>query len=267
MLSGDLAYVHSYRVADRVAGLVQLAKTKQKAIVKEYTIADDGVPEWVPVEKDPVELLADTKWLKHEPLRQSAIDMERGTTVHEVVPLWWDHHMGIRRLDEGDLFNWVENQIADEQRRCDPNDVYPYCLSLWRWLERYAPAIMACDCPVFHDALGYAGTIDVIWVLDSRVWLVDLKSSKATAIDHACQIAAYRHAQFAGNRDTQKRTRMPKVDGTAILLVQPGKCTYREWDDTRSHFEVFKHILCVYKAMKAGRHAETVKGLTAKFGE
>lgn len=45
------------------------------------------------------------------------------------------------------------------------------------WCELRQPEVLATECRVYHKILRYAGTADLICVIDGRVTLVDYKSS------------------------------------------------------------------------------------------
>jgi len=70
------------------------------------------------------------------------------------------------------------------------------------WLAASGAEVLASEFQVFNLTEGYAGTVDALVRLrDGRIWLVDYKTSKGLYSDHALQVIAYAHAEFAGEND------------------------------------------------------------------
>lgn len=213
-----------------------------------------GAIEWLGVPYDPLGLLQDGKYMRGEPLRQAEKAKDRGSCCHDFLSEW----AGGLRLTDGDVAHWVEHDVVENERRCGDEPV-PYVQSLNRWLAENEPRVIATEFPVFHDGLGYAGTADGVWEAGGRTYLVDLKTTKATDLPHAVQLAAYYSAPLWGDMARGRRVRAPRLHAAGVLLCQPDKCTFRAWDDMDRHFATFRHALALYRAMHGGSRARTMR--------
>lgn len=85
-----------------------------------------------------------------------------------------------------------------------PEDVDPELrprLAQYRdWLAASGVEILGAEFQVWNLGLGYAGTIDLlIRQRNGTVRVVDLKTGRGIYSEHALQVTAYSHAEFAGN--------------------------------------------------------------------
>ena len=89
------------------------------------------------------------------------------------------------------------------------------------WTAASEAQIIASEFQVFNLAAGYAGTVDALVRFPSgQTWLVDYKTGKGVYGDHALQLSAYAHAEFAGSDDAidERTTRLLKsIAGMAVL--------------------------------------------------
>jgi hypothetical protein len=137
------------------------------------------------------------------------------------------------------------------------------------FVRDYQPSPVLVEKVVTHiDSKGnplYCGTIDLIanltwnteeanprnmpndWV-DGLTWLCDYKaSSKQARPSHALQAAAYRYATHWLDEESGELVEMPRVDRTAVILLNGGKADrcFRmyELDSSPVVFSVFKSLL------------------------
>lgn len=148
--------------------------------------------------------------------------------------------------DEGgrrgsELHGYLERYIKDGRipKASDATEeAAPYVQSLAGFLVDYRPELRASELTVYHEELGYAGTIDAYgvirsqpknknkpWNLEGKSVLLDTKTNKHAAVyypQHHFQLAAYRLAW-----DTLG---LPQVDHEIIVALGPakdGKAVYR----------------------------------------
>ncbi len=119
------------------------------------------------------------------------------------------------------LHNAAEELIASGTVDVEPDQV-PLVESYARWLDRWDVQVEFVESAVYSVTHGYAGTLDLIATLcDGRRWLLDLKTSKGVFGDMALQLAAYRHAEFLHDDDTEGADiAMPQVDAVGIAHVR-----------------------------------------------
>ena len=80
---------------------------------------------------------------------------------------------------------------------------------------------LATELTVFGD--GYAGTLDGIWVINGRSYLLDVKTARMIHESHMRQLAALDRCDYAFvEEDGQwKRVDIPEYDGYAFLHIRP----------------------------------------------
>jgi hypothetical protein len=73
-------------------------------------------------------------------------------------------------------------------------DVAPYLEAYKRFLAESGAVIQQVESRVFEPLLGYAGTLDLVLLLNGHRWVVDLKTSIVTPGSVGPQTAAYMRA-------------------------------------------------------------------------
>lgn len=120
----------------------------------------------------------------------------------------------------------------------------PFKLEVWnkivsfsKWHAEYHPEIISLELPVFSKKLEIAGRVDCIAKLDSRVFVLDWKSSRSIHNSYYLQLSAYATA-------IEEMTDL-KIDSVAVLqLGASNKNGYRFSEDKewRDNVKVFKSI-------------------------
>ncbi len=103
---------------------------------------------------------------------------QRGKAVHEMIAL---HHND--DLDEDDLDPVLGPYLAGWKLFLYETDFVP---EVW-------------EQPVYHPRLGYAGTFDVIGILNKKRVIIDYKSSYTVPASVGPQLAAYQQAWNVAN--------------------------------------------------------------------
>lgn len=191
------------------AGRVTAERAYDKASILDGYRKDndrDGAIKW----------LADARWEK------SGTAALRGTNVHSIIEAY------------------ALGQTPDV-----PDELEPWHTQIRQFLDDHQPEFEAAEAPVYNLELGYAGTMDMILVIDGVRAIVDAKTTDKTPDarsrppygEVALQLAAYSRCQQVGvspavMREVQKRryyeydpaleyAPMPELEGAFALIVSP----------------------------------------------
>lgn len=122
------------------------------------------------------------------------------------------------------------------------------------------------EATVWHAELGYAGTFDGLWIIDGKVCLIDIKTSRNMWPEHSMQLAALKNAKtlLAKNDDgTWSETDFDyEIDRVAVIHIRPDdtendgtpKPAYIEMVDAEDldlHWQGFKGLLMYKTAERA----------------
>ena len=123
---------------------------------------------------------------------------DRGTAVHEAIE------------------NFSKYGILD----CDPN-FQPYFNAFLEWYKAYRVEIIASEIAVYNKVYRYAGTIDLLCLINGELWLIDLKTTaQLNQMLTSIQLVGY-NAALASHGI--------KVDRKGILhLKSNGKFAFKE---------------------------------------
>lgn len=129
---------------------------------------------------------------------------------------------------------------------------------------------------VWHDELGYAGTLDGLWEIDGKMCLMDIKTSRGLYTSTWMQLAALLNApeMFVPQEDDTyaavKDWQLP-VEEIGVLHIRPndvawnGKpmdafCRWVPAQDLDLHFRAFQGLLAYGEAQRDVRLAERERG-------
>jgi hypothetical protein len=201
------------------------------------------------VDRPAASLLTDKKWLSGGGSRGMTRAANRGQVTHDAMEEWVyatvDSHAERLESRQPDLIDWVHSTIASHDYALRAEDCLPYVVAMLRWLEENIETPYMAEAPLFNNAFGYAGTGDMMSTLKGRegLWFLDGKTSSTMTprIGHWAQLAAYKHAEFYGIRNTRELLPMPAVDRVGNIYVFPderasavaGTCRaeLREWTE------------------------------------
>lgn len=120
---------------------------------------------------DAVKMLKGVPWSK----RDDAGD--RGTAVH----------MTIEAIIHGQPI--PDTLKTDDELGC--------AIAVESFLKCRASKVLASELTVFSPKHGYAGTLDLWDLCDGAFWVLDWKTSADVYAEHAVQLTAYQHGEFA----------------------------------------------------------------------
>ena len=139
------------------------------------------------------------------------------------------------------IHNAVENYV-----QFGINDIPPsydgYFQAFLEWWSFRKPVVLATECKVYHKILRYAGTADLLCIIDGRVTLVDYKSS-AQVNSKLCAV------QLEGY-DRAFESHGIKIDDRLILhLSRNGKYVEVPFQRNTKCWSVFSALLTVRSYM------------------
>lgn len=162
-------------------------------------------------------------WLKRAPFRETDRAAVQGTDIHD----WCEKYV----LGAGLA---VEDLAADDPKR-------GYLDGFLSFLAEWKPRFEMTEATVYNRRWGYAGTLDFLAYLDinhlvgqeclpgwlngdvpdgEALVLGDYKTGKGVYGEVACQLSAYRHAEFIGLPDGTEHP-MPQVAACVVLHLTP----------------------------------------------
>lgn len=159
---------------------------------------------------------------------------QEGNAIHKLVELYFRQD-----LDEGTLPEWL----------------HPRLTALKAFVEETGFIVHDTERRGFHEAHGYAGTLDLsgeLPKLHGDVAVLDVKRSLYAGPVIGLQLAAYQEIENARRR----REKQPKVKRRYALQLKPnGRYSLTEYGD-RDHFPIFVGLLNAYKFCE--RHDNTL---------
>lgn len=145
----------------------------------------------------------------------------KGTTVHNAIE------------------NYCKFGITDIE-----NEYEGYFNAYLDWYKKVSPQIIANECKVYHRYMLYAGTADMLVIIDGKVILIDFKTtSSVNEMLTSVQLEAYSKAYESHGVN---------IDGKAVLhLKKDGKYSWHfyEKNDIES-WEVFGALIVVHNHIK-----------------
>jgi len=126
--------------------------------------------------------LANTGWDEAEAIKQAAGD--KGSKVHQAAG----------DLVDGQTIGMEAPYLNRTTGLLEPLSLEEYeCLIAFRdWWADAKPTLIAREFVVWGD--GYAGTGDLLCLIDKKPWLLDLKTGQYVWPEHELQVSAYAHA-------------------------------------------------------------------------
>jgi hypothetical protein len=133
-----------------------------------------------------------------------------------------------------------------------------------RFEADYCPEWLASELTVCHTQHRWAGTLDGIVKLhcgpQERTLLLDAKTtnpmkngSPGVYLEHACQVAAYRHAEYAITRDAGDVIPMPETEGGVVLWLNPDRYALVEVQADAAMYRLFRLAAEIWVATDSQR--------------
>jgi hypothetical protein len=189
-------------------------------------------------------------WLKRAPdrIRDKAGDV--GTAIHKAAEAY---------TLEKPYPEWTDDERPSMER-------------FVAWLERFQPAFLAAEVPVFSDRERYAGRLDAIiefdrddarlmWEVDEKRpvrLMLDYTTAKGVYPEKGLQMSAYRFADTWLGLPNGEEGPMPRTDGGAVLHIRPDGCELVPMRVDEDIFQVFLYAREIFRY--AEEDADTVVG-------
>jgi hypothetical protein len=204
------------RVVDKENKIVQITTVDERWYSKEIPDPVTGIPThlfvpsstWIcsyyPKGIAYHQWIAQKGWDKAEEIKNAAGD--KGSKVHFGLEMIFDGKKLLMndRLPSPQTGN--QEEITLEEWEC--------LMSAVRWAEARQPQSVQGEFNVFNDKDGYAGTVDRIFVIDGKPYIVDFKTSKNIWPEHRLQLSSYKHALIEMG--------MPGAKDLGMMILQVG---------------------------------------------
>lgn len=177
-----------------------------------------------------------------------------GTRAHKAVELY------AKRQTCGCAAGCSEQPCAEFFARMQA-DIRPLVQAYIEWHEEHVRAVIACEKLTVSRLHKYAGTVDLVAVLDDDPWptVIDVKTSNSISETWGLQLAAYQLALDEEGIECGRR-----------LIVQlpskePGVCHTHELEDADKDQRAFINALKLYRWKETLKPPEP-KGPRIRFG-
>ena len=169
------------------------------------TVADTAITyaEHLPQIIDAIGPSEAARWLASLPDQEKGAAAKRGTDLHRYAD------MAARGVQ------------IDSKGLALPPEYIPYLDAFSGYLARYgASSIVSSEKAIWSDD-GYAGTYDLLQLIDNELWLIDIKTSKGIYPEFRLQLAGYGFADAIILPDDPNRYPMPEIKRYGILHLRP----------------------------------------------
>ena len=139
-----------------------------------------------------------------------------------------------------------------------PEPIPPHMDHFYAWCKEYEPKFVECESTVYNRAVGYAGTMDLIAIIDGARTIVDIKTGKNVWPEAALQLAAYSRGEFIGRQEVAGETGgtqhyeyieepMQEVQRAAVLHLRMTQYKYIPCRIDDEVFRAFRYVNEVFR--------------------
>jgi len=186
-------------------------------------IEDQFLPQ---VEYKGSEVIGIVKNSKNARFRLSKEAQDIGSTVHDWIELYIRHKMLKTKFPE--------IPKTDEVVACID--------SFLNWEKAHDIEWLETERKVFSRVYNYAGTMDILAVVDGDLSVIDAKTSKAIYDDYYLQVSAYAKAY-----SEEFRTRVDRIGVLRVPKLPDDKVEYASTDKINDIFNVFLNALMIWR--------------------
>ena len=102
------------------------------------------------------------------------------------------------------------------------DDTIPYLEAYRGFLDRYSASAIVSSEHAVWSLQGYAGTYDILMMIDGELWLIDIKTSgKGPYPEWGLQLAGYRWADYIVLPNDPVLYPMPQIQRAGVLHLRP----------------------------------------------
>jgi hypothetical protein len=158
---------------------------------------------------------------------------KRGTDLHRWVESWalWDveprssHPLppieGDPDADPDELLEHYDGEWAEVEAAMAPDPTLRKMAEQWvKLAAKHTIEPLASEFTVYNSSLGYAGTADMVAMVDGIPSLIDVKTGKDVYPDAALQLCALAHGEYIGVHNGPTLP-MPEFDRCLVAHVRP----------------------------------------------
>jgi hypothetical protein len=228
---------------------VQCTTVDERWYIKETVNAETGLPDytyvpsvtWItdyyPKGVGYYQWLASKGW--DQALAITAAAGDKGTKVHTAITDLLEGQSV--RMDAQYVNPTTERpeELTAEEYRC--------LMTFQRWWEEAKPVLVEHDVTVWNEQEGYAGTIDLVCVIDGQLWIVDFKTGQHIWMPNKLQVSAYKAAYHFAHPHREIKL------GLLQLGYQKNKKGWK-WNEVEDCFELFLHTKAIWAHETAGAH-------------
>ena len=117
-------------------------------------------------------------------------------------------------------------------------EVSPFMTSFTRFLMEKRPEFLRAETTVWNRTYGYAGTADIIAVIDGKTYLADWKSGRSLHSEVGLQLSALAHGEFIITPEGQE-LEMPHIDAVAAIHIRPRSWRFAPVNCFEENFSAF----------------------------
>lgn len=158
----------------------------------------------------------------------------------------WDTTAALGTAVHAEIEAWTAGRPASLRELVPmPAEVQPFFDQWLKFTVDYKPVqILQSEVSVFSRLHRYAGTIDLLAVINNECWLIDVKTGKEVHADsNALQLTALKWAEFMVVDNVE--VPLPEIAHTAVLHIRPDRYQLVEM---ASGIDVFTSFLAVKAA-------------------
>ena len=173
--------------------------------------------------------LAEKGWDESQAIKSAAGD--KGSKVHDAISAILQ---GEEVRIDSKFMNRTTEQLEElTLEECDA------IKSFVDWKNAVNPVSIAWDITVFSEKYGYAGTIDYICKIDSKVYIIDFKTSQQVWPEYELQVSAYKKPFELAEFNLEGFTEVSDIN-LAVLQIgyRKNKAGYK-WNEIEDKFPLF----------------------------
>ena len=130
--------------------------------------------------------LAQKGWNEAEAIKTTAGD--KGSKVHAAIVDLLDNK-------EVKIDSKYFSELSNQEEELTPQE-YECLMSFVNWFKAVKPKVIAREFAVFNDGYNYAGTVDLLCLIDDKPWIIDFKTGKYIWPSWELQVSAYKYGEM-----------------------------------------------------------------------
>lgn len=131
-------------------------------------------------------------------------------------------------------------------------DVWKMILKFTDFWNKYKPELVSTEYHLFSDAHEYAGTADLVVMLNGKRWLLDIKTSNSLHTSYDLQLAAYAMAWNETHNEPIEETGILWLKASTRTEGKKDKIQGKGWElksisNIINNFKMFQNIYEIFK--------------------